>query len=384
MTELPGSIARHWALFWAALEAAVRHPVRFWTTAGCLVAVATPFLAGTAILEGVRAEAAASVEAGPDLLVTGYEYGRSSSLPEELVARCRRMEGVREARGRIVGRSYAGEQVLTVVGLGDGRGEAGPRPGQVWLGAALARDLRVAAGGWLTLADQAELPVQVERLLPAGAGLASARLVVLGLADAQRLFATPGRISDLQLWVEPGAEQHSGRLLHAAFQLRMAAPALRIQTRKLAADYVDRGLTLKGGTFYALYLVALGVLIPALLVTSGFGMSARRREIGLMRALGFSLLDVLEMALHEIAILSTLSSLAAFLLAWLWLRVAGGFLVAPFFIAGLEQGAPLQLPVQFFPLPVLVVFALCWVLLATGVIGTTVRAATAPPMEALR
>src|SRR5580693_2574982 len=105
MTD-PNRVSHHRTLFWAAMEMSLRHPLRFWVTVGCLAAVATPFLVGLAILEGVRYEAAASVDAGPDLLLTGYEHGKNASIPDSVDALSRRIYRVSRSRGRIVGRAY--------------------------------------------------------------------------------------------------------------------------------------------------------------------------------------------------------------------------------------------------------------------------------------
>ena len=374
-------LSPHRALFWAAMEATVRHPLRLWVTVLCLAAVVTPFLVGLSILEGVREEARRSVDEGPDLLVTGYEHGRNASIAADLVQRARAIPQVREARGRIVGRCYLEERLFTLVGL---EGRDAPAKGELWLGSSVAAELGLAPGAKLTLADQAMLELKVARVLPPEAGLASSRVAVCALADAQALYNTPERISDLQIWTKEDAAVGSEPELMVAFQLRTTGLPLRIQTRKLVRDYVDRGFTLKGGTFLALQVVALAVVIPALLVTSGFGMSTRRREVALMKLVGFSVLDLLEMAAWEVLVLAALSALISFALAWTWIRVGKGALVASFFIAELEQGPLAVVPAVFQPMPVAVAFAACLMLLASGVIVTTWRSANASPAEALR
>lgn len=367
------------ALIRAAMECAVRHPLRLWATVGCLVAVVTPFLVGLAILEGVRAEARVSVEAGPDLVVTGYEHGRNAGLTADVVKATRAIPTVKEARGRIVGRCYVEDRLLTLVGV-----ENGPHPGELWLGATVAQELKLEVGHLLALADVGAAEFKVVKLVGPEAGLASSRVAVCALKDAQTLFATPDRISDLQVWLREDAKTVGDPSLMTAFQLRLTGLPLRIQTRKLVRDYVDRGFTLKGGTFLALYVVALAVCIPALLVTSGFGMSTRRREVALFKLVGFSVLDLLEMAVWEVLALAGLSALLSFALAWLWVRVGKGALIASFFIAELEQGGLALVPALFTPWPVLTAFGLCMVLLASGVVATTWRAATASPAEVLR
>lgn len=374
----PGRSPRR-ALFRAAMESAVRHPLRLWATVGCLVAVVTPFLVGLAVLEGVRAEARVSVDAGPDLVVTGYEHGRNAGLGAEIVKHARALPTVKEVRGRIVGRCYVEDRLLTLVGI-----EGGPHVGELWLGASVAAELKLAAGQVLALADVGAAELKIVKLVEPEAGLASSRIAVCSLKDAQTLFATPDRISDLQVWVKDDGKTIGDPALMTAFQLRLTGLPLRIQTRKLVRDYVDRGFTLKGGTFLALYVVALAVCIPAVLVTSGFGMSTRRREVALFKLVGFSVLDLLEMAVWEVLALAGLAALLSFALAWLWVRVGKGALIASFFIAELEQGGLAVVPALFTPWPVLSAFGLCLVILASGVVATTWRAATASPAEVLR
>jgi len=366
-----------------AVEMALRHPARTWVTIACLVAVLTPFLSALAVLEGVRAEAGVSLAEGPDLFVTGYEYGRSTPIPQSLVSLSRELSCVLDVRGRIIGRSTVGSTLLTVVGLGPSRFRNAPAPGEVWLGSAAARAIKLAVGGELTLADLDTVRLRVSRVLPDDAGLASSRLALVSLADAQTAYATPGQLTDLQVWLHQTAGLASD-LLKTAAHLRSSGMPLRIQTRKLVEDYVDRGLTLKGGSFLALYLVALGLAIPALLVTTGFGLTVRRQEIGLFKALGFTTVDVLEVAVWESVGLSLVAALSAFLVSWLWIRVLGGFLIAGFFVAGLEHGPLTAIPARFCPDPLLIATGFSFVLLATGAVPTSYRAATVSPVEALQ
>gem|GEM_PF-1879728 len=383
MIDSTGCISPHGTLFWTSLQLAVRHPIRLGVTVACLVVVLTPFLVGQAILEGVRAEAFESVDSGPDLFVTGYEYGRNASMPEKLVRHAVAHPSVAAARGRIVGRSYLGETLATVVGLEASPGRPVPAKGEAWLGHSVAGLLNLKVGDELAFADQAEIRLIVTRILPIDAGFATSRLIITSLTDAQTLYRTPGRISDLQVWAKSDLNSAQG-LLAIAAHLRGSQVPIRVQTRKMVEDYVDRGFTIKGGSFLALYLVAFAVVIPSLLVTTGFGLSVRRQEIGLLKALGFSVLDVMEMTFIETSIVSALAAGLAFLVAWVWLRLLGGALVASLFVAGLEQGGPVVVPATFGPLPLLTGLGFSFLLLTTGAAFTAYRAAIARPMEALR
>ena len=103
-----------------------------------------------------------------------------------------------------------------------------------------------------------------------------------------------------------------------------------------------------------------------------------------MKAIGFSVLDILEMAFFEVIYLSMMASTASFAFAWAWIRIFEGAGVAPFFIAGLELGPNIPVPAIFQPLPLFVSIGLSLVLLSTGVMSTTFQAATSDPTEDLR
>jgi len=384
----PGGWA-HLALLILAIENTVRHPLRLFVTLACLIAVVTPFTVGLAILQGVKHEALQALDAGPDLFITGYEQGRNISMPQAVARHVRTLHQAVRVQGRIVGRTNVGPHLITLVGLDPEGGEPVPSRGNVWLGFSMAQSLQVKEGDTLILEDMSQITLNVDKILQKNAGLAAARMGIVRLSDAQELFATPDRLSDLQIWVNDpldrqGPAGNSEPGLPIAFQLRLTGIPLRIQTRKLASDYVNRGFGLKGGTFYALFLVAFALVIPALLVTSGFGLSVRRKEIALMKAIGFSVLDILEMAFFEVIYLSMMASTASFAFAWAWIRIFEGAGVAPFFIAGLELGPNIPVPAIFQPLPLFVSIGLSLVLLSTGVMSTTFQAATSDPTEDLR
>lgn len=384
---LPVEVPRPWAvhreLFNLALESLVRHSGRTVVTVLCLVAVLVPFLTATALLEGVRRQAHQVIAEGPDLFVTGYEFGRNASIPQSVLDMARSLSGT-NARGRITGRTYVKDVLLTLIGVSGTHDEPAPRHGEVWLGASAAKSLGVSVGSHVTFEEMVTLELTVARILPSSSPLGLSQGAIMPLESAQTLFAVPGRLTEVQIWLEAGDAVRQNRVLDAAFKLRQTGVPMRIQTRPMVEGYVDRGLSVRGGTFQALFMVALALAIPALMVTGGFGMSTRRREVALFKALGFSIVDVLEVSFWETLVMGGTAAGLALVVSWTWVHGLDGYPVASFFVSGLEHGWPDRLPAHFLPLPFLVSMITSWILIGAGSLSTSYRAARTLPAEVMR
>ena len=59
------------------VAAILLHPLRSLVTVAALVVVLIPYLAGIGLSKGVEREAEASIRFGPDLYVSGQQFGRT-------------------------------------------------------------------------------------------------------------------------------------------------------------------------------------------------------------------------------------------------------------------------------------------------------------------
>ena len=89
-------------------------------------------------------------------------------------------------------------------------------------------------------------------------------------------------------------------------------------------------------------------------------------------------------SLVESFCLSLAGACIALLLAWAWLRVFNGYGVAGLFLAGAEAAPDFPVPFRLAPVPVLLAFVLSFVVVLSGTLYSSWRAATAPPREAMR
>jgi len=141
---------------------------------------------------------------------------------------------------------------------------------------------------------------------------------------------------------------------------------------------------MKAGVFSGLYCLVLALGIPSIGVISGFGLSERRREIGVMKALGWQTQEILEMVAMENLALSIISVPFIIMAAVVWIYLFNGVVIAKFFIASLDIMIPFQVPSMIFPIPAILGLMMAMVLTMVGSIYSTWKTAIIPPSEAMK
>ncbi|MBI5378602.1 MAG: FtsX-like permease family protein [Nitrospirae bacterium] len=386
----------HWNLLRFAVDQILRHRLRSAVVAAALVAILTPFLTAMAISEGVRAESALAVHEGADFYVASDQFGKNAPIPLRYLEEFARIPGVERAVPRVVGRAYVNERLAVIVGLPPASIPPGAgsilkgRPlrdgarNEALIGAALARH------GGLQVGHAFQIPIaegktfEVVGLFQPTVSIWGADLIYLSFADAAEVFGMEGQASEILLYIKPGYEEQVAFSLDLLQMVERGRIFLRTQNKDLVRQYLNRGFTLKAGIFTALYAVAFALAIPALLVVSGFGMSERRREIGVLKATGWHTEEVLEVVFWESLLHAAAGAALALLLAMAWIYAFNGALVAQFFIPEIGLLAPFPVPARFLPLPFLLGFLFSVALTLVGSLYTAWRAAAVPPVEAMR
>jgi ABC-type antimicrobial peptide transport system permease subunit len=147
---------------------------------------------------------------------------------------------------------------------------------------------------------------------------------------------------------------------------------------------VRAGVLDREGMFNLHFVLAFAVAIPVLLVTSGVGLAERRRETGVLKALGWHTDEILVRGVAESLVLAASGAAIAVILAFVWLKALNGVGIAGVFLAGADGAPGFVVPFRLAPEPALVAAALSFVVTATGTLLSTWRAAVAAPMEAMR
>jgi ABC-type lipoprotein release transport system permease subunit len=389
------------------LTAVCLYPQRALVTTACVVAVLLPYLVGLGLSRGVQDDAEAAVRFGADLYVTGEEFGRPVPVPLAAADEVRKLPGVVAVTPRIVGRVELGKDRVSAVlvgvpvedfpsGLECVRGRLPHRPAEgsgqrneLVIGSELARRLHLDVGSLLPpfyhsrAGDRVSEVVGVFR---SDVSLWQARLVVTSFETAAHIFDQSGLATDLLVYCRPDYQEEVRRAIRRDVVLQLpGGPARpRVTAREDLARLLPQGPLRREGAFTALFVLAFAVAILVILVTSGFGLSERRREIGILKATGWQTDELLLRSLAESFLLSLAGACLAVVGAFVWLRGLNGWWIAGVFLAGVERAPGFRVPFRLTPVSALLAFLLAFVVVMSGSLYSTWRAATAPPREAMR
>ncbi|MFQ6093904.1 MAG: ABC transporter permease [bacterium] len=386
-------ISRYYSFLKAAASNVLRYGGRSMVVILCLLAILFPFITAIAISEGVKSQALVSVDEAADIYVTLDQYGQNAAIPAKFAEEIRHISGVVKAVPRVVGRTYFVDKLVVVVGISPENIPASVRCVEgslfkeredVIIGAGLAEYFKLGIGERFSLELNPQKLFKVVGLFDAQASIWSSNLLFMSFEDANELFRMEGMATDILVYTRPGYEESVSEVLIAKQESDEEAPLFRIQTKKLVRQYFLRGYNLKEGIFTALYIIAFALGIPAFLVASGFGLTERRREIGVLKATGWQTQEVLNMVFFENILISLASASLAIIVAYLWLKVFNGVFIAQIFIAEIGLFPKFSVPARFLPLPALLSFLLALVLTMVGSIYSTWRTAIIPPAQAMR
>ena len=301
------------------------------------------FLLASTLLftQSLRREAALILADAPELIVQRLVAGRHDLMPADYLDRLGQLRGVSDAYGRLWGYFYD-PAVKANYTLLVPRQEP-PVPGEVRLGAGVARTRGLGVGDYLSLRSARGEPFsfRIAGLLEAETELVSSDLLLLNAEDFRRFFAFPAdRFTDLVLRVRNPSEVRK-----VAEKIALALP----DTRPILRDEILRTYDALFGWRQGLIIVLLGGALLAFVIFAfdrAAGLSAEeRREIGILKAIGWETGDVLRMKFWEGAALSLTAFLAGYLLAY-----AHVFFFAAALFAPVLKGWAVLYP-DFHPLP---------------------------------
>jgi putative ABC transport system permease protein len=328
----------------------------------------------------LREQAALALRGAPELVVQRVSAGRHDLAPARYVEALAGIRGVAEARGRLWGYYWdpigrANYTVLVPERFWGGEGE-------VVLGPGVARLRGVAAGDRFPVRthDGEVLQLAIREVAPAAADLVASDLVVLGERDFRRLFGVEeGRFTDVAVSVRN--EREVATVAQKATKLLPDARAItRAEMVRTYASIFDW----RSGLVVAVLAAAvLAFVIVAWDKASGLS-AEERREIGVLKAIGWETSDVLLVKAWEGAVISVTAFGVGLLAAYAHVFVGRAFLLRP----ALEGWSGLYPDLDLVPfvsgLQVATLFALTVVPYTVATIVPSWRAATVDPDAVMR
>jgi putative ABC transport system permease protein len=193
-------------------------------------------------------------------------------------------------------------------------------PDAIFVGRRLASDWSLKVGSKLDLfVGPARYSVTVQGIVEAQTGVPSAweSMAVMDIAAAQALLGLVGRLDRIDLVTEPTRPVGA-----VAEELQaLLPPALTVSRPARRNEQVER--MVKAFQLNLVTLSAVGLLVGLLLVynTVAFAVVQRRREIGILRALGMGRGQICALFMGEAAVMGLIGGFAGSWFGWL---LAGG------------------------------------------------------------
>lgn len=291
------------------------------------------FASALFLTDALEREHALSADRMPDLTVQRLVAGRPALIEERVADAIGELPAVRSVTPRIWGYYFfrALEANVTIVGAEpdedlDVALEQGRLPrevGEVAVGAALADLLGLRVGDELGVPIHGEVAFsEVVGSFGDASALRSADLVVATPAHARALLGVPdGMATDLA--VDLTTQDEAGVITE---RIDALMPGARVLDKRLLRRTYELTFDTRGGLLAAMLLPALAAfLLLAWERLTGLG-EAERREIGILKALGFSTGDVLAARMWESLLISFVGAVLGTVAAYgyvFWLGAPG-------------------------------------------------------------
>ena len=267
----------------------------------------------------------------PDLTVQGIESGRQSYLNTSSLGYALGSAGVKSVLQRIWGYGNVGNTLLVVVGVDMENRAYNPiapvdpskayplesgsfldpkRNGTVVIGKAVADLLGAEVGSQLTILTESNQArrYDVVGIFNSESSIYNADMLLMNLNDARVFFDVPeGMVTDLEVYVGDVDASSYVRLVNYVARQISDYPNVRVLTKDVLLKAQETAYGARSGFISVVwYIILIAVAIVAFNQTVVVGHESKF-EVGLLKALGFSTTDVIQVRLIESAVLGTLA-----------------------------------------------------------------------------
>lgn len=326
---------RHLKLIEYALGALARRPGKNLSLL-FVYTLTIAMIASVLLFSGALREEAARLLAGaPELLVQRLSAGRHEAIPESYLREIAALPGVSAVQPRLWGYLYdpltKGNYTIMAAGSHAGRltGITGRLPhaaGEAALGAGVAAGRKVTAGDDLVLIDSRGTgrSFTVTGVFTAASALLTNDLVLLETGELRDFFGLPdGLATDLAITVRNPREVDT-----LAAKIKARLPDTRPITRLDILRTYEAVFDWRSGMLLAAFAPALAAF-AILAWDRASGLSAEeKREIGVLKAVGWGTGDILLLKFWEGLIVSGLALALGVLLAEVHLLLFDGALLS--------------------------------------------------------
>jgi ABC-type lipoprotein release transport system permease subunit len=276
-------------------------------------------------IHALRKEAGIILTNAPEVIVQRTVAGRHLPIPVDYLDRISKITGVSSAEKRLWGYYYDSRIGANYTIMAPAQAHLDPESMIIGEGVARARQLSKGSAMRFRTYDGKFVDLQVKNILPSESELVSSDLVLVSEAVFRRLFGIPEDLAtDLTLKVRNPRE-----VPVVASKVTQLLPDTRPITREELLRTYESIFNWRGGVM--IFLVSGAVLAFLILAwDKASGMSLEeRREIGILKGIGWETSEVVLMKFWEGMVISLSSFLVGVIIAYIHVFFTSAALLEP-------------------------------------------------------
>lgn len=274
----------------------------------------------------IRKEAGLVLKGTPEMVVQKLTAGRQDLIPADYLQKIRDIRGIGSVSGRLWGYYYdpvVGANYTLMVPQDDQ-----PAPGSIIIGDGISKNRKIYNGDFFAFKSYTgdTMLLQVQKTISSESALVSADLILMYENDFRELFGIhKPLVTDLTIRVRNPRELNT-----IALKISQQLPDTRPILRDEILRTYDSVFNWRGGAMIIiLFTVVLSFIILAWDKASGLS-AEEKKEIGILKAIGWETSDVILLKFWEATVISLSSFLLGILLAYAHVFLVSSFIFEPF------------------------------------------------------
>jgi ABC-type lipoprotein release transport system permease subunit len=273
----------------------------------------------------LKREAAVVLRDAPELMVQRMSAGRHELIPQKYIDVLKSIKGVSNVHGRLWGYYYdpvIGANYTVMVSE-----DISHVAGSISIGNGISRKRATDEGDMFVMRtyDGSTIPFHIRSIFSPDSEIVSSDLILMSEQDYRKVFGTaPGLYTDITLKI-----RNSKEIDTVAGKIVSLLPDTRPITKRELLRTYESVFDWRGGL---VVVILIGAVLAFIIVAwdRASGLSAEeKKEIGILKAVGWETSDVLLMKFWEGAVISMSSFLTGIVLAYAHIFFTSASLFAP-------------------------------------------------------
>jgi len=203
--------------------------------------------------------------------------------------------------------------------------------------------------------------------------------------DANEFFRIEGKCTDLLIYTMSDSGSVAQAITeHEANRRDTQSVALSVKERRTSLNTLRSAYGRSHGIFAVLFIVGLALTIPAVVVTCGLGQNEMRREMGVLKAIGWPTRALVEKTVFENLAISLAAVCLSVLVCMAWMKGLNGIFLAQFYVAEVGIVPDMEIPSRVLPFHPLLALMFALLVTQSGALSSVWRGTRIPPKESIR